>query len=176
MGLKWQAVKQSRWLPAHTIVVSAQFRMARGDVYRRGVIPDATWVYGWQATKWLVVRGSTGVGLVLPYDQPRDTNNEVLLANPGAPARTLDFHQSLVSYQQWTKRIGSYTEWFAFFDYGAERAAQHNAGAGLYFYLTPDIQFDLRGGTTLFGGSKEWFVGTGFSIRGKYLAPNAAQH
>ena len=36
---------------------------------------------------------------------------------------------------------------------------------GLYIYATPNVQFDIRIGTSVGGGLQDLFTGTGLSVR-----------
>ncbi|MFO0632921.1 MAG: transporter [Nannocystaceae bacterium] len=167
VGFKWQAVKQKHWRPAHTLMGTFVYRMGTGGLANTAVQPGFNWIYGWQVNKWLVIRGSTGVEIIVREPQ-RDEG--VVEPEPSAPKTLLDLHQSAVAYWQIAKHLGAYTEWFGFFDFGAERAFQHNLGAGLYIYVTPNVQLDVRGGGSVAGEPREIFTGGGLSLRGDYLA------
>lgn len=113
-----------------------------------------------------VLRGSTGFEYVAQLGQPTDGERPEFFGS-------IVFHQSVVTYVQWVPRLGSYTEWFSFYDYGFERGYQHNFGQGFYIYLTPNVQIDLRVvGTGFYGGDRfrDLTVGTGLSLRGFYHA------
>jgi hypothetical protein len=76
-----------------------------------------------------------------------------------------------VTYIQWVPRLGSYSEWFSFYDFGYERGNQHNVGQGFYIYLTPNVQLDVRvAGTVAAAGDRfhDMTVGSGLSLRGFY--------
>lgn len=167
VGFKWMAVPQAGWLPGHTFVGTLTTRLGNGGPAQSLVQPGINWVYGWQLNKWLVVRGSTGVEFFIQVPQRRLDTGESSV-EPGSPRTSLDLHQSVVTYMQLVKRLGMYLEYFSFYDFGAERLQQHNGGAGLYVYLTPNIQLDFRGGGTLAGTVSELFTGAGISFRGKY--------
>lgn len=168
LGFKWMAVPQAGWLPGHTIVGTLTTRMGSGGPAQTLIQPGLNWVYGWQINKWLVLRGSTGVEFVVVEPQRRLDKPAPSAFDPSSPRTTFDLHQSVVTYMQVVKRLGMYLEWFSFYDFGAERLQQHNGGVGLYIYLTPNIQLDLRGGSTIAGNVRETFTGAGISFRGKY--------
>ncbi len=168
IGFKWMAVPQAGWLPGHTLLGTLTTRMGSGGPAQTLIQPGINWVYGWQINKWLVVRGSTGVEFVVVEPQRAPGQPAPNALEPGSPRTIFDLHQSVVSYMQVFKRLGMYVEWFSFYDFGAERLQQHNGGVGLYIYLTPNIQIDLRGGSTIAGNVRETFTGAGISFRGKY--------
>jgi hypothetical protein len=163
-GVKWQGVLQDGWRPAHTFMATLITRGADGGVVKTGFEPGFNWIYGWQITKAWVIRGSTGFEYVAQVGQPSD----------GDEARTLGtiaLHQSIVTYVQWVPRLGTYSEWFSFYDFGYERGYQHNFGQGFYIYITPNVQIDLRVvATALYGGDRfrDLTVGSGLSLRGFY--------
>jgi hypothetical protein len=81
----------------------------------------------------------------------------------------------VVTYVQLIPRLGTYTEWFAFFDFGGERGNQHNVGQGFYIYITPNVQIDLRiVGTVFAQGDRPYDLSTGggLSLRGFYHERN----
>lgn len=170
VGFKWQAILQDGWLPAHSFMGTVMFRGAQGGPARTGVEPGLNWIYGWQVTKALVIRGSTGLEVVTIFPQRVGGSPEDAPFNPRT-LNTIALHQSVVMYVQWIKRLGTYTEWFSFYDFGAERGNQHNVGQGFYIYITPNIQIDLRVVGTVFAQGdrfRDLTVGSGLSLRGFY--------
>lgn len=158
LGFKWEALRQRGWIPALTVIGVVTNRASATRRFDGGVMPGANLVYGWQLTRWLVLRGSTGVDMLTTR----------------APASRLrpfaEIHQSAVAYWQISKRLGAYTEWYALFDVGAVQQSQHFAGTGLYVYITPDVQLDARFGHSV-AGTSEWFTGAGISARGRLFEP-----
>lgn len=167
VGFKWLAVPQAGWLPGHTFLGTLTSRIGTGGPAQTLIQPGVNWVYGWQINKWMVLRGSTGVEIVIVTPQHRLVDGVETL-QPSSARTVFDLHQSVVTYLQVVKRLGMYLEWFSFYDHGAERTHQHNGGVGFYIYLTPNIQIDLRGGGTIVGTHNEVFTGAGISFRGKY--------
>jgi hypothetical protein len=165
LGVKWQAILQDGWRPAHSFMATLQARAADGNVSHPGLEPGFNWIYGWQITKAWVIRGSTGFEYVAQIGQPTDGDE------PGILGGTITMHQSAVTYVQWVPRLGTYTEWFSFYDFGYERGYQHNFGQGFYIYITPNVQIDLRVvGTGFYAGERfrDLTTGAGLSLRGFY--------
>jgi hypothetical protein len=165
VGVKWQAILQDGWRPAHSFMATLQTRGADGNVSHPGLEPGLNWIYGWQITKAWVIRGSTGFEYVAQIGQPTDGDE------PGILGGTITMHQSAVTYVQWVPRLGTYTEWFSFYDFGYERGYQHNFGQGFYIYITPNVQIDLRVvGTGFYAGDRfrDLTTGGGLSLRGFY--------
>jgi hypothetical protein len=167
VGVKWQGILQDGWRPAHSFMATLVARGADGGVVKTGLEPGFNWIYGWQIVKAWVIRGSTGFEYVVTLPQrPNQTDPE-----PTGGRRALALHQSVVTYVQWVPRLGTYTEWFAFFDFGEERGNQHNVGQGFYIYITPNVQIDLRVVGTVFAQGdrpRDLSVGSGLSLRGFY--------
>jgi hypothetical protein len=172
-GFKWQAILQDGWKPAHTIMGTLLTRAADGNVVHPGFEPGFNWVYGWQIRKFMVLRGSTGFEYVTAVHQLTDAGDQ-----PGTHG-IITLHQSVVTYLQWVPRLGTYTEWFSFYDFGYERGYQHNFGQGFYFYVTPNVQIDLRCSGTAFSAGdrfRDLTVGSGLSLRGFYHKRHREQY
>ncbi len=164
VGVKWQGILQDGWRPAHSFMATLSTRGSDGNVTHVGFEPGFNWIYGWQITKAWVIRGSTGFEYVAQLGQITDGEKPQFFGS-------VVLHQSVVTYVQWVPRLGTYTEWFSFYDYGFERGYQHNFGQGFYIYLTPNVQIDLRVvGTGFYGGDRfrDLTVGSGLSLRGFY--------
>ncbi|MFV8755644.1 transporter [Nannocystaceae bacterium ST9] len=168
VGVKWQAILQDGWKPAHSFMAVLSTRGSDGNVTHAGFEPGLNWIYGWQIRKFMVLRGSTGFEYVAQLGQPSDGDEFGSLG-------TITLHQSVVTYLQWVPRLGSYTEWFSFYDFGHERGYQHNFGQGFYIYLTPNVQIDVRvAGTGFYAGDRfrDLTTGAGLSLRGFYHKRN----
>lgn len=62
--------------------------------------------------------------------------------------------------------MGGFSEWFSFQSTGgADNRSAHYFDTGLYFYVTPNVQIDVRFGKRLSERVDEVFTGTGFSVR-----------
>lgn len=165
VGVKWQAILQDGWRPAHTFMAVLSARGSDGNVTHTGFEPGINWIYGWQIRKLAVLRGSTGFEYVAQLAQPTDGDP------PRGTFKTFTLHESVVAYLQWLPRLGTYSEWFSFYDFGYERGAQHNLGQGFYVYLTPNVQLDLRVAGTVAAFAdrpRDLTVGGGLSLRGFY--------
>lgn len=80
----------------------------------------------------------------------------------------IEFAQSLTVGYGLTKKLGAYTEWFAFYPSGAVAPGigpQHSFNGGFTYRLTPNIQFDIRAGVGLNRQADDFFAGTGFAVR-----------
>lgn len=80
----------------------------------------------------------------------------------------IEFAQSATVGYGLTKKLGAYTEWFAFYPSGATAPGvgpQHYFNGGFTYRLTPNIQFDIRAGIGLNRRAEDFFAGTGFAFR-----------
>ncbi len=80
----------------------------------------------------------------------------------------IEFAQSLTVGYGLTKKLGAYTEWFAFYPSGAVAPGvgpQHYFNGGFTYRLTPNLQFDIRAGVGLNRQADDFFAGTGFAVR-----------
>lgn len=173
VGVKWQAILQDGWKPAHSFMAVLSARGSDGNVTHTGFEPGLNWIYGWQVRKFMVLRGSTGFEYVAQLAQPSDGDP------PIGTLGSLTVHQSVVAYLQWLPRLGSYSEWFSFYDFGYDRGAQQNLGQGFYIYLTPNVQIDLRvaGTVAAFGDRfRDLTMGGGLSLRGFYHRQRRVPH
>ncbi|MCA3010646.1 MAG: transporter [Phycisphaerales bacterium] len=167
LGFKWVLGRQNDWLPMQTIVARAFVPTGEEDVSARRVEPGLSYIYNWQVRRWWFVRGNTGVDLA---HQP------TYLLQASAPGGSptvdvehdgyLEWSQSLSSYMQISKRLGMFAEWFMFKRHGSEDDhSDHLHNYGLYVYLTPDMQIDLRAGWRIGDHLDEALYGVGFSVR-----------
>jgi|LauGreDrversion4_2_1035121.scaffolds.fasta_scaffold170763_2 hypothetical protein len=164
VGFKWVAFEQQNWIPQLTLMGLLAYRYADPDLVVSGLQPGLNAIYGWQINKWLVFRASTGLEFM--RKQRIEPKADGTPGDDGPVRSTPEIRQSLVAYWQIAKRLGAYTEWFASFTRGDVHEDQHNVGVGLYIYLTPNVQLDLRYGGTVSGAVKDEFMGIGFSTRG----------
>lgn len=168
LGFKWQAIRQTGWVPGHTFLGTLVYHAGTGrGPAQTAIQPGLNWCYGWQINKWLVFRGSTGFEVTVREPQAH-TQGDGPTFDPPTRQTFVELHQSAVSYVQILKRLGMYYEWFGFWYYGLERGVQHNGGVGAYIYLTPNVQLDVRYVGTLNGWPKETALGFGLSFRGRY--------
>lgn len=168
VGLKAEAFRQKGWWPGHTIVPVINF--ANGTEKDGGhlIIPELGWVYGWQVRKWIAFRGSTGV----------DGAPQSFTFGAGPRAGFLEVWQSVSIYWHLHKYVGIHTEWGMFArpleDRKSDRVVPFQT-YGIYFYPTPEILIDIRGGDSLKNGDSSWYLGGGISFRIKPIYASRAE-
>lgn len=109
------------------------------------------WLYGWDVTDFIAIGASTQFNTAIDDETFK---------------RYTRWNQAITVNYNLSKKVGAYTEWFAFFPAGADTArVEHYADGGITYRPTPDMQFDVRAGIGLSEASADYFVGTGYSIR-----------
>ncbi len=73
--------------------------------------------------------------------------------------------QSFTTGFKLTEKLGSYTEWFAFYkDDAADNRPEHYFNGGFTYQVTPNFQLDVRAGLGLNGRAEDFFTGVGFAV------------
>lgn len=167
LGFKWVLSEQHDWAPMQTLVTRLGLPAGDDRVSAHRVEPGFHYIYNWQIRRWWFVRGATGADW-LHQPQP------FLVRSGGVPIPRVDVEpdayveisQAVSSYMQVSKRVGIFKEWFMFKRHGSkDDHADHYHNYGLYFYVTPDVQFDARIGWRVGDHFDENLLGFGFSTR-----------
>jgi hypothetical protein len=67
---------------------------------------------------------------------------------------------------QLTKKLELFAEWDAFYPTaGASPASRHYAVGGVVYFVTPNLQLDMRAGVGLNHNSNDFLAGVGFAAR-----------
>lgn len=163
LGCKVVLADQNNLLPMQSAVVRLGVPVGGSEVSAHTVEPGLSYIYNWQIRRWWFVRGSTGVDA---FRQPSVSFDENLQTSHIAHDRYLEVSQSVSSYFQISRQVGSFVEWYMLNRHGAEGSAtEHFHDYGLYFYATPNLQFDCRVGWAFGDSFNEAFVGAGVSMR-----------
>lgn len=138
-----------------------------GAIYADTVQPGVSYIYNWQIRKWWFFRGSTGVDW-LNHAGP-------IFVTAGTPSSSLSINrdyqvqtfQSFSSYFQISRRWGMFAEWFVLMHAkSADNQPDNYHDYGFYYYLSPNLQLDLRVGQRLGSADiNEYFTGAGISFR-----------
>lgn len=153
LGIKVGIAEQMGVLPETALVVQTQLPTGHHDFSAGRVLPGLNLLYGWDVIEGrLTFAGSSQANRAID----EDAHGYVELA------------QSLTVGYTLTKRLGAYTEWFAFFPAGAVSpgvGAEHYINGGFTYRLTPNVQFDIRSGLGLSRAADDFFAGSGFAVR-----------
>jgi hypothetical protein len=168
LGFKYEISQQDGWRPMFTFVGTVIVPSGTNGVSVNQVQPSANLVYGWGIRRWLYLKGSTGVDFAKTSDVTQVVEGS--LQEGPLVMRVEDnvsqWHQSLSLLFQVSPRIGGFAEWFSFYsDSGVDNRASHYLDTGLYIYITPNVQLDVRVGERISNRIDTLFTGAGFSTR-----------
>lgn len=153
LGVKLGLTQQKGPLPEMALVLQSQVPTGHREVSAAKLLPGANLLYGWDVIEdRLTLGGSSQMNRAID-----DTQRGYV-----------EVAQSLTVGYTLTKKVGAYSEWFAFLPAGAQGegvTAQHYFNGGLTYRLTPNIQFDVRAGVGLSRTADDYFAGTGFGVR-----------
>ena len=168
LGIKYEFLQQDEWSPMVTFLGGTTIPSGTRGFSVNQTQPYANMVLGWGIRRWLYLKVSTGVDFVKSVDTTHifaGSLEEGRLVVTGGDNVT-EWHQSVSLLYQATKRVGGFVEWFSFFSSNADdNRAAHYVDTGLFFYLTPNVQLDVRYGERLSDRLMGQFAGAGLSIR-----------
>lgn len=151
LGVKLGLTPQEGILPEMALVPQMTVPTGHDSVTADKVLAGMNWLYGWDVTDFIAIGASTQFNSAVDGETFQ---------------RYTEWAQAITINYNLTKKVGAYTEWFAFFPSGAStERVQHYMDGGVTYRPTPDMQFDVRAGFGLTGASNDFFVGTGYSIR-----------
>ena len=125
-------------------------------------------VLGWGFRRWLYLKLSTGVDFVKTNDVTKVVQGSLQEGPLGLNSadNITQWHQSASLLFQATKRVGGFVEWFSFFsNNSSDNRASNFVDTGLFIYLTPNIQADVRVGERISDRVNSVFTGAGLSLR-----------
>ena len=168
LGFKYEVLQQDDWQPMVTFVGGAYIPAGTGGVSANHVQPFGNVVMGWGFRRWLYLKASTGVDFVKSNDVTHVISGSLQegpVSQQGSDTSS-QWHQSVSMLFQATKRVGGFVEWFSFFSNNADdNRAQHFVDTGLFIYVTPNVQLDIRIGERVSSRVDGLFSGMGFSVR-----------
>ena len=139
-----------------------------GGVSSGAMQPFGNVVIGWGFRRWLYLKMSSGVDFLRTTDVTQVISEGTLAAPVGIHGtdNNSTWHNSVSLLYQATKRVGGFVEWFSFVsNNSADNRAQHYADTGLFLYVTPNVQLDVRIGERISHRVDGMFTGAGLSVR-----------
>lgn len=168
LGFKYEIWQQEAWRPIMTFVGGFVVPSGTNGVSVNQVQPFANLAYGWGLRRWLYLKASTGVD----FSKTNDITHVVSGSLQEGPLfQNLEenvslWHQSVSLLYQASPRVGGFLEWFSFFtNNSADNRPNHYVDTGLYIYVTPNVQLDVRIGERISNRADTLFTGAGFSTR-----------
>ena len=168
LSFKYEVKQQDGWSPMVTLLSGATIPTGTNGVSSNAVQPFVNVVGGWGIRRWLYLKVSGGV------DWQRSSVSTLLGGGsvPQAPAFVVLrdhlnlYHGSASLLYQATKRVGGFIEFFSLATTGASDNRPANyVDTGLFIYINPNVQLDVRVGDRLGSTVSEIFTGAGFSVR-----------
>jgi hypothetical protein len=151
LGVKFALTPQEGWLPEMALVPQATVPTGHPAFRNNAYLPGMNWLYGWDINDWLATGGST------QFNNRLDGVTENIYT---------EWAQSWTINYTLTERLGAYTEYFGLYPNGAQtEQTQHYFDGGFTYKITPDLQWDIRGGVGLNDAADDYFVGMGLVMR-----------
>lgn len=168
LQFKYEILQQEGWRPMCTVVGGLLVPSGTRNFSADAVQPFTNLVCGWGLRRWLYLKWMTGVDFVRTNDATR-----VITGSEQEGPIAIDetdhisaWHESVALLFQVNKHVGGFVEWFSYFsDNAADNRASHFWDVGSYFYITPNVQFDIRYGQRFSDRVDTMFTGAGFSTR-----------
>lgn len=164
-GFKWVIFHQKDWFPMTTLVAGALLPSGTNGFSGNSVQPHFNLVQGWAIRRYIFMKHQFGLDYLtepnFSVNGPTGTSGPFLaVTHPTVNS----YHSSISCLYQATKHLGGFVEWYAL--YGPNQYTTNFADTGIFFYLTPSIQFDCAIGTSIAApDSNTLFTKAGFSTR-----------
>ncbi len=168
VSIKYEVLQQDDWRPMVTFLGGTTIPSGTGGISAYQTQPFANVVLGWGFRRWLYLKLSTGVDFVKTNDVTKVVEGSFQEGPLGLNQvdNITQWHQSASLLFQATKRVGGFVEWFSFFsDNSGDNRASNFVDTGLFIYLTPNIQADVRIGERISDRVNSVFTGAGLSLR-----------
>lgn len=151
LGVKLALTEQKGWLPATVVIPQMTVPTGSAEVTAGRILPGVNVDFGWE-----VVKDAFNIELLIANNFVQDE-----LGNSRHELAT-----GLTGVFQLTKKLELFAEWDAFYPTaGASPASRHYAVAGAVYFVTPNLQLDMRAGVGLNHNSNDFLAGVGFAAR-----------
>jgi hypothetical protein len=164
LGVKLGLTQQKDALPEMALILQMTVPTGVDAFNAESIMPGINLLYGWDIIKdCLTLGGSTQANRALGVAFPGGVD----LLEPGDHFY-VELAQSLTIGYTLTKKLGMYTEWFAFFptsSHDPEIGPEHYFDGGFTYKVTPLFQLDIRAGVGLNRHADDFFVGSGFAVK-----------
>jgi len=151
LGVKLGLTEQKGWLPATVVIPQMTVPTGSAAVTAGRVLPGVNVDCGWE-----VIKDVFNIELLIANNFVQDE-----LGNSRHELAT-----GLTGAFQLTKKLEVFAEWDAFYPTaGVSAAPRHYAVAGTVYFVTPNLQLDMRAGVGLNHHSNNFLAGVGFAAR-----------
>jgi outer membrane putative beta-barrel porin/alpha-amylase len=150
LGIKLGMTQQAEWLPESALILQMTVPTGASKFTADKVLPGLNYVYSWQLTEVWDMAGSTA-------------------ANRAVESVSSDY---LEIAQAWAFGYAvaddarAYVEWYGLLPHGASDVnPQYYGDIGLSWFLTPNLEVDVRMGIGLNEAADDYFTGAGGGVR-----------
>jgi hypothetical protein len=154
LGVKLALTEQEKWLPESALILSTTVPSGASAFTNDAVMPGINYDFSWEVVKDLV-----SIEGVVEAAGATD--------NLGHHYTTLSTGLTVVT--DLTHNLQNFTEWFGTYAQGALDPGlggpQHYVVTGFVYFLSNDMEIDIRAGVGLTNHSSNYLAGSGFSIR-----------
>jgi hypothetical protein len=150
LGCKLATTAQAEWLPESALLLQMTVPSGDSDFTAGEVLPGINYVYSWKLSEQWDMAGSTAANRSIEAA----ANDYVEIAQAWA------FGYAVAD----DARV--YVEWFGLIPHNAiDVKPQHYGDMGLAWFLTPNLEVDVRIGIGLNEAADDYFTGLGGGIR-----------
>src|SRR5262249_10610869 len=104
---------------------------------------------------WDVVKNLFGIELLIANNAVQDDMRQI----------HHEFATGLTGVIQLTRQLEGFVEWDAFYPSGGSAGTRHYAVGGFVYFITPNLEVDIRTGVGLNHRSNDVLAGVGFAVR-----------
>jgi hypothetical protein len=152
LGVKLALTEQKGWLPAIVFIPQMTVPSGSAAVTAGRVLPGVNVDFGWE-----VIKEAFNVELLI-------ANNFVQDEFGGSSHHELA--TGLTGAFQLTKQLELFAEWDVFYPTaGVSTTPRHYVVAGTVYFVTPNLELDMRAGVGLNHHSNDFLAGVGFAAR-----------
>jgi Putative MetA-pathway of phenol degradation len=153
LGVKLALTEQKKYLPETALILQTTVPTGADELSADELLPGINFLFGWD-----VIEDCLSAGGSLQANRNVDDSDHFYV----------EVAQSLAVGYELSRRLGAYTEWFAFFPAGAidpGTGPEHYFDGGFTYLVNDDFQLDIRAGVGLNDHADDFFAGAGFAVR-----------
>ena len=151
LGVKLALTEQKGWLPATVVIPQMTVPTGSAELTAGRILPGVNVDFGWE-----VIKDVFNIELLIANNFVEDELNN----------SRHELATGLTGVFQLTKKLEVFAEWDAFYPTaGASPASRQYAVGGAVYFVTPNLQLDMRAGVGLNHHSNDFLAGVGFAAR-----------
>src|SRR5262245_41243866 len=153
LGVKLALTEQKKYLPETALILQTTVPTGADELSADELLPGINFLFGWD-----VIEDCLSAGGSLQANRALDDLEHFYV----------EVAQSFTLGYRLSKKLGAYTEWFAFFPAGSidpETGPEHYFDGGFTYLVNDNFQLDIRAGVGLNDHADDFFAGAGFAVR-----------